>query len=47
MLFGIQPTDPVTFVTVTRRVMAIALVACAVPVVRAVPSDPKTVLQAR
>ena len=46
MLFGIQPTDPVTFVLVAGRVLAIALIACAVPVARAVRSDPTTVLQA-
>ena len=47
MLFGIQPTDPVTIVLVAGLVLVIALVAGAVPVVRAVRSDPKAVLQAR
>ena len=46
MLFGIQPTDPVTFIFVAGLVLAIALIACAVPVARAVRSEPTTVLQA-
>ena len=46
MLFGIAPTDPITFISVAALVLAIALIACAVPVARAVRSDPTTVLQA-
>ena len=46
IFFGIQRTDPVTFVLVAGLVLAIALIACAVPVARAVRNDPTTVLQA-
>jgi putative ABC transport system permease protein len=46
MLFGIQPTDPVTFAGVCLFVVAIALVACIVPTWRAVRVDPMVALHA-
>lgn len=46
LLFGIQPTDVGTFAGVTVLVVGIALLACAVPVARAIRSDPTAVLQA-
>ena len=45
-LFGIEPTDLPTFVGVTFFVAAIALLACLVPVWRAVRVDPMVALQA-
>ena len=45
-LFGIEPTDLPTFVGVTFFVVAIALLACLVPVWRAVRVDPMIALQA-
>ncbi len=46
MLFGVEPTDPVTFVGVCLFVVATALTACAVPVWKAVRVDPMVALQA-
>ncbi|UCG87936.1 MAG: ABC transporter permease [Gemmatimonadota bacterium] len=46
MLFGIEPTDPSTFVGVTLFVIAIAWLACAVPAWRAARVDPMVALQA-
>jgi ABC-type antimicrobial peptide transport system permease subunit len=46
MLFGIEPTDPLTFVGVCVFVAAIALVACVVPAWRAVRVHPMEALQA-
>jgi predicted permease len=47
MLFGVEPTDPGTFVSVTIFVSLVALAACAVPTWRAVRSDPNVALQAQ
>ena len=46
LLFGIEPTDPGTFLAVTVFVFLVAVLACAVPTWRAVRSDPKVALQA-
>jgi putative ABC transport system permease protein len=46
MLFGVEPTDPATFVGVCLFVLAIALIACVAPVWRAVHVDPMVTLQA-
>ena len=45
-LFGVTATDPGTFVTVTGVVLGVALLACGVPVWRAIRSDPRVALQA-
>lgn len=45
-LFGIQPDDPVTLAGVVIFVVAVAVLASAVPVWRAVRSDPRVALQA-
>lgn len=45
-LFGIQPDDPATLAGVVIFVMAVAVLASAVPVWRAVRSDPREALQA-
>jgi predicted permease len=45
MLFGIQPTDPTTFVGVGLFVLAVALLAGLVPVWRAVRVDPQIALK--
>ena len=46
LLFGVEPTDPLTLVGVTGFVLGIALVACSVPTWRAITSDPKEALEA-
>ena len=45
ILFGIEPTDPVTLVSVGVSVMIVALLAVAVPAVRAMRVDPMTALR--
>ena len=46
LLFGVGPTDLVTFVGVAGFVVVVALAACVVPVWRAARVDPVAVLQA-
>lgn len=46
LLFGVNTTDPLTLASVAALVISVAVMACAVPVWRAVRSDPKVVLQA-
>jgi ABC-type antimicrobial peptide transport system permease subunit len=40
MLFNVRPTDPGTFLTVSALLLLVALLACAVPALRAVRVDP-------
>ena len=46
LLFGVEPTDPGTFLAVSVFVFLVAVVACAVRTWWAVRSDPKVALQA-
>ncbi len=46
MLFEISAADPVTFILVPAIVMSLALVACAVPALRAAGLDPLVSLRA-
>ncbi len=45
VLFEIEPTDPVTFLTVPILLLAAAFLACAVPSLKAAGTDPMTVLR--
>jgi len=45
ILYGVEPTDPVTYAIVFLLILAIAAAACLVPAVRAVRINPVTALR--
>jgi hypothetical protein len=46
LLFGVEPTDPITFVFAALAFGLVALAACLLPAWRATRVDPAMVLQA-
>jgi ABC-type antimicrobial peptide transport system permease subunit len=47
MLFGIEPTDPLTFVAVSLLLGIVAMAACYMPARRAAKADPIEALRAQ
>jgi putative ABC transport system permease protein len=45
LLFGVAPTDPITFLVVAATIVAVAVVACFLPAQRAAQVDPMVVLR--
>jgi ABC-type antimicrobial peptide transport system permease subunit len=45
LLFGVEPTDPVTWIAVSAVLMLVALVACVLPARRAMRIDPAAALR--
>jgi ABC-type lipoprotein release transport system permease subunit len=45
-LFGVSPTDPLTFLAVPPILVTVALVACVIPARRALAVDPASAIRA-
>ena len=45
LIYGVSPTDPLTFLVVALLLLAVALVACAIPAYRATRIEPVRALR--
>ena len=45
VLFGVKPIDPLTFATAATTLIVVALLACAIPALRAARVDPASALR--